>query len=109
MSVHERGDDYVVSFTLKNTGKRAGEEVAQVYAGPSGQVSAPQAVRKLVGYQKASLKPGQVKRVSITVDRHQLEHWNTDSQTWQLGTGRRTFTVGGSSADLALHSTIKVS
>lgn len=79
-----------------------------VYAGPSSNVSAPQAVRRLVGYEKVTLRPGRAKRVTISVDRHQLEHWQTGSQSWQLGAGRRPFAVGGSSVELPLRTTANV-
>jgi beta-glucosidase len=59
ISVRRGHDGLTVSFTLKNTGRRAGQEVAQVYLGPSPNVTgAQQAVRSLAGYQKVSLRPG---------------------------------------------------
>jgi beta-glucosidase len=93
-----------VSFTLTNTGAHAGQEVAQVYVGPSPNVTAQQAVRSLAGYQKVFLRAGQSRRVTVFVDDRQLSSWNSTTHGWQLGTGNRQVWVGGSSADLPLQA-----
>ncbi|MFB9904169.1 beta-glucosidase family protein [Allokutzneria oryzae] len=107
-AVPAAGGGFDVSFTLRNTGKRAGKEVAQVYLGPSGQVSAPQAEKALVGYTKVELKPGESKRVTIRVDAQQLKHWNTTTHAWATGAGPRVVSIGSSSASLPLSTTLTV-
>ena len=106
--VVQRGDSVFVSLTLKNTGTRAGEEVAQVYAGPSPTVTAQQSLRKLVGFQKVSLEAGESKVVEFPVDLHQFEYWDTDAQAWKLGTGARQFWIGGASDDTPLTTTARI-
>lgn len=102
LAVEHHGSGLRVSFTLRNTGKRAGQEVAQVYVGPSPDVKAQQSVRSLAAYKKVSLRAGESKRVTIDVDAQQLKYWKTSSDSWELGTGTRTVQVGGSSAALPL-------
>ena len=97
-----------VSVTVRNTGSRAGDAVPQVYLGPSPNVSEPQAVRALAGYDKITLRPGESRRVHIQVGADQLRHWNTTTNGWALGTGARTVYLGSSSADLPLHTTVDV-
>ena len=97
-----------VEFTVTNTGNRAGQEVAQVYVGPSPNVTEPQAVRQLVAYAKVSLRPGESRRVIIQIDPQQLSYWNISTHAWALGTGTRSLWVGSSSADLPLQATITV-
>ena len=108
LSAKQRGERLLVSFVMKNTGNRTGQEVAQVYVGPSADVTAPQAVRKLVGFDKVSLRPGQTQRVQVEVDLTQLASWDTPSQSWKLGTGTRTVWVGGSSAGLDLAGKVRI-
>ncbi|MBM7784546.1 beta-glucosidase family protein [Tenggerimyces flavus] len=97
-----------VSLTVRNTGKRAGKAVPQIYLGASPNVQAQQAKRKLVGYQAITLRPGETRRVRIHVDQRQLEYWNAGKHGWQLGTGKRTFHAASSSADLPLTATVQV-
>lgn len=64
-----------VTATVRNTGKVAGEEVAQLYIRERGtSVALP--VRQLKGFQRVFLKPGESKRVSFTIGREQLAFWN---------------------------------
>lgn len=109
LSVKQRGDTVQVGFTIKNTGPRRGKEVAQVYIGPSADVTAPQAVRKLVGFEKVALRPGQTKRVQIEVSLRDLSSWDTTTAAWQLGTGNRRVWVGTSSDNLELGGRVRVS
>jgi beta-glucosidase len=98
-----------VSFSLKNTGGRAGQEVAQVYVGPSPNVSnAQQAVRSLAGYQKVGLRAGETRRVTIRISERQLQYWNSTANGWRLGTGGRTVWVGSSSQSLPLEGRVVV-
>src|SRR5579885_3126805 len=58
--------DRTVTFTVKNTGKRAGAEIAEVYAVLPEAAGEP--FKRLVGWQKVSLQPGESKTVTVTVD-----------------------------------------
>jgi beta-glucosidase len=102
------GDGYDVSFTLTNTGQRAGKEVAQVYLGPSADVSAPQADKALAGYAKVALSPGQSRGVTVHVDGTQLRYWDAGTHAWATGLGTRSLFVGSSSTDLPLTTKIQV-
>ncbi|WP_337061169.1 glycoside hydrolase family 3 C-terminal domain-containing protein [Kineococcus sp. G2] len=108
LRVKDRDGRVEVAFTVTNTGEHAGAEVPQVYVGPSRRLTQEQAVKSLVGYEKVFLAPGQSRRLSISVDDRWLSSWSADDDTWELGTGRRDVWVGTSSADLALHGTVRV-
>ncbi|MFF6878999.1 glycoside hydrolase family 3 C-terminal domain-containing protein [Streptomyces sp. NPDC012474] len=106
LKVTPRPEGLSVSFRIKNTGKRAGQEVPQVYLGPSPSPkvrNAEQPIRKLVGYQKVRLGPGESRRVTITVAERQLQYWHGAAEGWVTGTGSRDVWVGSSSRDLPLH------
>jgi beta-glucosidase len=73
------------SFTVKNTGKVAGKEVAQVYVAP---VSAKwEAPKRLAGFQKVEVKPGAAVKSSITVDPRLLAVYESASKTWKVAKG----------------------
>jgi beta-glucosidase len=98
-----------VSFTIKNTGDRAGQDVPQIYLGPSPEVrNAEQPLRKLVGYQKVRLGPDESRRVTITVAERELQYWDSAADGWVTGTGVRDVWVGSSSRDLPLHHEVTV-
>ncbi|WP_405623589.1 glycoside hydrolase family 3 C-terminal domain-containing protein [Streptomyces sp. NBC_00076] len=108
LAVRQSHGGVTVSFTLKNTGTRDGDEVAQVYVGASPKTTVPQAVRSLGGYEKVHLRAGESKTVRIRVDAQQLKYWNTSSHAWVLGTGHREVWVGSSSRTLPLHGGVDV-
>jgi beta-glucosidase len=99
-----------VSFTVRNTGKVAGDDVPQVYIGapktpPSG---AQFAVRALVQFDRVSIPAGQSKNVALHVEPRRLQYWSTAAGKWQTATGSRTVYVGESSRDLRLQTDIEV-
>ncbi|WP_313169197.1 glycoside hydrolase family 3 N-terminal domain-containing protein [Massilia oculi] len=70
-SAMRQGDKVTVSFTLANTGERAGEEVAQLYIrDPVASVVRP--LMELKGFQKLGLAPGERRRVTFEIDRDTL-------------------------------------
>ncbi|MFD6970159.1 beta-glucosidase [Streptomyces sp. NPDC059949] len=97
-----------VEFTVRNTGRRKGTEVAQVYVGPSPELQLDQPVRALAGYRRLTLAPGQAQRVTVEVDARSLSSWDPERHAWVLGTGRREIFAGRSSRDLPLRSKVVV-
>jgi len=97
------GKETTVTFTVKNTGKRAGAEVAQVYAAlPAGTNEPP---KRLVGWSKVQLNPGESKQVTVTVPAKYLSIYDEASSSWKLAPGSYSFLVGGSSQELPLKET----
>ncbi len=100
MNVSESGDHPVVRFSVKNTGKRAGTEIAEVYAAlPS---AAGEHYRRLVGWERVELQPGESKTVSVTVSPQMLSIYDTQKSGWELLPGRYRFFAGPSSASTPL-------
>jgi beta-glucosidase len=94
------GDSTSVSFTVKNIGKRAGTEIAQIYA--SLPDSAGEPPKRLVGWARVELAPGESKQVSVPVSRDRLTVYDEGSDSWKLVPGNYVFRVGSSSQDLPL-------
>src|SRR6201994_4381232 len=88
-----------VTFTVTNTGERAGTEVAEVYA--SLPAAAEEPPKRLVGWARVTLKPGGSQEVTVAVDPKYLSIYD-EHQGWKLVPGQYTFLVGGSSQDLPL-------
>lgn len=95
-----------VTFTVKNTGKRAGAEIAQVYA--SLPAAAAQPPKRLVGWSKVKLNPGESREVTVDVDPLYLSVFSVEQNGWQLLPGDYGFMVGGSSQSLALRQTVSL-
>jgi len=98
------GDTTAVSFTVKNTGKRAGTEIAQVYA--SLPAAAGEPPKRLVGWTRVELAPGESKQVSVPVSRDRLTVYDEPSDSWKLVPGSYVIRVGGSSQSLPLEKAI---
>jgi beta-glucosidase len=98
------GESTSVSFTVKNTGKRAGTEIAQVYA--SFPDAAGEPPKRLIGWARVELGPGESKQVSVPVNRDRLTVYDEGSDSWKLVPGQYAIRVGGSSQDLPLQQTI---
>jgi len=98
------GDSTVVSFTVKNTGKRAGIENAQVYASLPDAAGEPP--KRLVGWTRIDLGPGESKQVTVPVSRDRFAVFDEPSETWKIVPGKYVVRVGGSSQDLPLEQTL---
>ena len=94
------GNGALVSFDVKNTGSRAGAEIAEVYAAlPS---SAGEPPKRLVGWSKVQLNPGESKHVQLSIDPKYLSVFDETANAWKLVPGTYSFMVGGSSQNLPL-------
>jgi beta-glucosidase len=98
------GDATTVSFTVKNTGKRKGSEIAQVYV--SLPESAGEPPNRLVGFERIDLAPGESKPATVTVSRDRLTVFDEASDSWKLPPGQYTIRVGASSRNLPLQQTV---
>ena len=103
------GDNVEVSFNLKNTGKVAGEEVAQLYLTSGKIVPELQMPKKqLRGFKKVSLNPGQLKTVTITLSPEEFYIYNPETKAYQVPEGEFIAQVGGSSDKLPLKTSFNL-
>lgn len=70
------------SFTVTNTGAREGADVPQVY------VTLPGKARRLVGWDKPTLKPGESRRITLKADPRLLADFDVASQRWVVKPGK---------------------
>jgi beta-glucosidase len=90
-----------VTFTIKNTGKRDGDEVAQVYFRHVNS-SVPQPKLALCGFARVQLKHGESKKVTVEVPTERLRYWDTEKKQYVVEPGGYEFLVGEASDDLPL-------
>ena len=102
----DAGDTVKVTFTLANTGARAGKEIAEVYAALPASTQEPP--KRLVGWSKVELKPGERKPVTVEIEKKYLSIWDVDKHDWTLAPGEYTIMVGGSSDKLPLKATVSL-
>jgi beta-glucosidase len=106
-ALHVDSDNPVkVTFTVANTGARAGAEIAEVYA--SLPANAEEPPKRLVGFTKMKLEPGEKKIVTIEIDPKYLSIFNVDKHGWELLPGDYTIMVGGSSQSLPLEAVVSL-
>ena len=94
-----------VSFKVTNTGKRAGAEIAQVYA--SLPAAAAEPPKRLVAWDKIELLPAETRTVALTIDPLRLSIFNADKDKWELLPGEYVIFVGGSSRSTPLQKTVR--
>lgn len=94
------------TFTLANTGSRAGTEIAEVYASLPASTKEPP--KRLVGWSKVKLDPGEKRTVTVEIDPKYLSIFDVQKDGWALVPGDYTILVGGSSQDLPLKSVINL-
>jgi beta-glucosidase len=90
-----------VTFTVKNTGKLDGDEVAQVYFRHV-KSSVPQPTLALCGFARVSLKHGESKKVTVEVPAERLRYWDTDKKQYVVEPGNYEFLIGAASDDIRL-------
>ena len=93
------GTPLTVTATIRNTGTRAGDEVAQLYlVPPKSDAARPRLM--LRGFQRVNLQPGESKQVSFVVPDEKLAFWNTEAKCFDVARGQWRALLGGSSADV---------
>ena len=99
----ELTQDDTIAFTVnvKNTGKRAGSEVVQLYIHDvKSSVDRPK--KELKGFQKVYLQPGENKDVTITINKEALSFYDELSSSWKAEAGKFEALVGNTSDNLKL-------
>jgi beta-glucosidase len=101
------GSDGKVNVTLKvaNTGKRAGDEVVQLYMHQvKSALKRPAA--ELCGFQRVSLKAGETKTITLALSAEKMKYWDETTHGFVLEPGAVDVMVGASSGDIRLKGQI---
>jgi beta-glucosidase len=98
LKVMGNGKKATVSFTVKNTGKVAGAEVAQVYV-KQVKSTLPRPEQELKAFNKIKLQPGEQKTITVTLGEDAFQYYNDVANKWVLEPGAFKIIVGSSSRD----------
>ena len=107
LRLRRAGGTVEVSFDVRNTGRRRGIAVPQVYLGlPSPRPDVPQPPRALKGFRSIELEPEERRRVRVTLDPRSFAYYEVASGSWQVAPGCYRVSVGTSSRDTKLRAVI---
>ena len=98
-----------VDFDVTNTGKRDGEEVAQLYVGLPTTRRIPQPPEQLKRFAKVSLSPGETRHIHFELDEQTLACWSEKYHKWVIVPGSYHIMVGPSSRHLPLQGNVVIS
>ncbi|AIT81763.1 glycoside hydrolase family 3 C-terminal domain-containing protein [Novosphingobium pentaromativorans] len=95
------GDTLTVSFDVRNVGDREGADVPQVYARGTG-------TKRLIGWERVTLAPGETRRVTVTADPRLLASFDSEGHRWKVASGRYAVEVGMSAITPVLNGAAKL-
>ena len=104
LAVSLKGGNLTASFTVRNVGQRPGRDVPQIYVSGRGW----EAPKRLGGFQKLSLKPGESKAVTVTVEPLTLAVFDPGRNKWQIAPGSYQVLLGTSSAAIVQSLTVEL-
>ena len=96
-----------VTFTLKNTGKVAADEVVQLYVHRI-EASIVWPYKELKAFKRVALEAGETKTVTLTVPVEQLKYWSEEEHDWLLEHGRINLLLGANAGDIRLNSIVEI-
>ena len=101
------GDELIVSLQIKNTGKREGAEVIQLYVSDKAcMVLRPN--QELKGFNKVFLKPGETKEVVLKLNKDAFAYYDEVKKEWAVEPGKFRISIGASSRDIRLSAEVDV-
>ncbi len=106
--VKRQGDNITVSVTVKNTGKVAGKEIAQVYVtAPQGNIDKPEKELKAFGKTEL-LQPGQSETLKMTCVVRDLASFDEANSQWLVDAGTYSFNIGANVEDIRCSASLKL-
>ncbi|WP_175890850.1 glycoside hydrolase family 3 C-terminal domain-containing protein [Burkholderia cepacia] len=92
-----------VGVTVTNTGARAGAQTVQIYAALPASLGEPP--KRLVGWTKVALQPGEARTVSVAVPAQRFAVWDANAHAWRIAAGSYGLSAAASSRDPQAQST----
>jgi beta-glucosidase len=94
------------TFRIRNSGKRTGDEIPQLYLGAPDEAPAGAqfAEKSLVAFERVGVPAGQSKDITLHVSKKQLQYWSVSANKWVTAEGLRTVYVAASSRDVRLQA-----
>ena len=102
------GGPLTIAADIRNGGKRAGDEVVQLYVRDV-EASLKRPKKQLMGFERITLRPAETRTVSFTVPPEAFAFWDETRKAWIVEPGAFEVMVGSSSADIRLKGEAKAS
>jgi len=96
-----------VSFDLQNTGTRLGSEVAQLYVHQVNS-NVVQPIKRLRGFERATLEPGETKHITISLPISQLSYYDVVTHRFIVAPGTFKVMIGSSADDIRLRTDLEI-
>lgn len=108
LDIAQDDENVVVTFDIKNNGKRDGDEVAQVYIQFPEIEGVKTPIKQLKGFKRVNIKKGKTETVTITVPKSELRLWDDNKKEFYTPSGTYNFLVGKSSDNVVLQSAVEI-
>ena len=102
LEVVRSGDRLTARFTVRNTGARAGADLAQVYLADA----AGRPLRRLAGFAKVALAPGEAREIEVPLEWRTIAEWRDDG--WQIAPGSYRFVLAEDALAEGIADTIEL-
>jgi beta-glucosidase len=99
-------EDVTVTVKIKNSGKRKGKEIIQLYVGGNQEINSPE--KELKGFEKLELEPGETGEAVFVLDKRTFARWDTENNAWRVFGKKHEIYAGPHSRDLPLKADIQV-
>lgn len=107
LSVTAKGNAATVRFTIKNTGKVGGAEIAQVYVKQLHSLL-PRPEKELKAFEKVFLKPGESRTIQISLDENAFHYYSDIENKWVVEKEEFEIQAGSSSKNIQLRGNVKL-
>ena len=107
LNIKQDTQNVTLNFSIKNSGKYNGDEVAQVYVKfPDQGIKTP--LKQLKGFKRVHIKKGATEQVSIEIPKEELRLWDDQKKQFYTPSGTYHFMVGKSSDNICLQKTAEL-
>jgi beta-glucosidase len=96
---------FLVSFDAKNTGKRPGATVAQLYVAEASP-TVPRPAKELKQFERVMLQPGETKRLTLELNARSFSFYDVPSASWHANAGTYNLMLGDSSSNIEQKTTL---
>jgi beta-glucosidase len=101
------GGNYTVTVEVKNTGKRSGADIVELYV-TDPHATVDNAPKELKAFGRVELEPGEAKTVTLKLTPRSFTHFDVASRMWKASSGERDIEVGHSEKDLLLRTSVQL-
>ena len=99
-----------VTVHVVNRGKRAGDDVVQIYVEPAKATpqGAPRPPKELKAFARVALEPGEARDVTLTLEPRAFAYWDVNAKQWSVVAGAYGIVAGGSASDVGARSSVEI-